>query len=97
MGIKSRQTLSNWKQKDIEFAKNVKAAKDKVGLKLRAKAYNMAIAGSVPMLIFLLKTMCGLRENEQSITSIQPIKVLEINESSNVSGETGNTDASSQI
>lgn len=60
----TKRTIHRWRKEDADFKQRMDTARITMQTKLKQTAYRMA-TGPEPdktMLIFLLKTLCGLRE-----------------------------------
>lgn len=68
-GVPER-TIKSWRKRDQKFAEDMDSARLRMQHTLKSTAFKMAREGDKTMLIFLLKTMCGLRETGPLDTTI---------------------------
>jgi len=64
------RTITSWRKADATFRENMDSARLKMQHTLKSTAFKLAKGGDKTMLIFLLKTMCGLRESGALDTTI---------------------------
>lgn len=66
----AERTIRSWRSKDQKFRDDMDSARLRMQHTLKSTAFKMARGGDKTMLIFLLKTMCGLRETGVTDTTI---------------------------
>ena len=75
----TKQTVSNWRKDDPEFARRVEEIKDAQKEWVQGQLMTMIANGSTTAAIFFLKTQCGWKEaKEVEITTKQQIDVEKV-------------------